>query len=337
MNLLQERATVVSSGFEIGRPPTLAIDGNTSHNKKLCAALFGAGTATAIETWLQIDMQTVWYIQKVVLLFPSHKEKRPGVTVSIGQGLRDKGVMDNTQCVAMKNNILGDHRIYFECNLPVLGQFIYINTPDRSLEICEIEVFCGKFCSVLLQGITLINCVVLHFIDNFLNIYSRVSIIASDQRTAFDAIWKPNDFVHTPSLRQGAWESFQSARSWWRMEFPRKCAIFAVEITCSAHCKRLLMAGPAVYVGDSVIVSSRSNVKCGKPLLTRSTSTMMFKCLDVLIGKYIYIVTAGRPEAQLFMSNIAVYGYEGVFSHLYVVCHLVTIISYDRSAWYIHR
>jgi hypothetical protein len=280
VNLLHGRVMISSSGFEVGQPPTLAIDGNTSHNKKFCASFISVETATG--TWLRVDLNAVRYIHRIVLLFPSQMEKRAiaTVTVSIGRDLGGNDLIENTQCSG--NNVLGDFRAYFECKLPVLGQFIYINTPIRSLEICEIEVFC----------------------DNFLNIYSQVSFTASDHRTI---VLKPFDLV-LPS--QGAWKALKSISSWWRMAFPERCAVFAVEIMCSVHCMKFILADPGVYVGDSAIVNSGSNVKCGNTLLANK---MIFRCSEVVIGKYIYIVTSGRPESQLFMSNVSVYGYEGLY------------------------
>ena len=156
------------------------------------------------------------------------------------------------------------------------------------------------------------------FIDKILNIYSPVNITASDQRSPHGPVWKPIDGVKGPSSTD-SWGSLTSAKSWWRLEFQSRTVISRVVIYPRNldSTRRKAMNGFTVYIGDSTIGNGSSNALCGQPWkATVEASEITINCLGRLVGKYLYVAAADAPLAALFLSEISVYGCQGVWLFL---------------------
>jgi hypothetical protein len=279
LSLSEKGTTVVSSGYYPHQPPTFAIDGLLSS----CTSVVGEGT-----TWLRVDIKTTWYIREVRLLFGQDSGK--DVLVFVGRGLRRNGRSSNTQCHAAAFSVVNgsNHNwVSFTCDLPVLGQFIYIQKKTSSMQICEINFS----------------------YDKFLNIYSPVDITASDQKYT-GPIWKPIDGTSGTSVAK-SWVSLDSSQSWWRMELSRSTPISAVVVYTPDllyHRKNLkAMDGFAVYIGNSVVGNGSKNAMCGKPWKADTTSVITFNCKDAIVGKYVYVSAAGRYGAAISLSEVSLY------------------------------
>jgi hypothetical protein len=289
LNLSEVRATVVASGFETTRPPTLAIDGLLLPSEEWCSSLTGTGLAT----WLRVDIQTVRYITEVRFLFYNENATTIVNTtiVNIGRSLFKEGSRDNTLCgtLTVTRDFNGSQWKNVTCTLPILGQIVYIERWSDLMGICEIEVF----------------------YDNILNIYSPVNITASDQRSANSPIWRPVDGVISSSVRD-AWYSLPTGKSWWRIELRSRTLIFRVVIYPSSldSSRRRAMDGFAVYVGDSVTVHGSSNALCGQPWMATQESAITMNCQGNCTGKYLYFTAADKPGAALFLNEISIHGCE---------------------------
>ena len=132
VNFFEENAIVVSSGSVSGRSPALVIDGISSS----CSSLTGAS-----KTWLRVDIQIVRYIREVRILFV--EGTGAGAIIRVGRSLRSNGALDNDLCGTVSTTVTPPRWRNITCNWPVLGQFIYIESPINSTKICEIQVFYG--------------------------------------------------------------------------------------------------------------------------------------------------------------------------------------------------
>ena len=132
LNLFKGRASVVSSGLNSSRPSALAIDGVSSS----CSSLIGTG-----KTWLRVDIQSLRLIREVHILFL--EDTGAGVVILVGRSLRNNGYSDNVVCGTVSNNVTSLWN-NVTCSKPVFGQFIYIESPNNSMTICEIQVFYGN-------------------------------------------------------------------------------------------------------------------------------------------------------------------------------------------------
>ena len=136
LNLFEERTTAVSSGEDSNRPLSLAIDGNSSRDIAACSYVKGSDSGS----WLRIDIKSVRYISKVLILF---KDKGAD-TIFVGRSLKKNGARDNAKCKGSTATIERVPWKRYTCSQPVLGEFIYIQTSNKSMNICEIKVFYGK-------------------------------------------------------------------------------------------------------------------------------------------------------------------------------------------------
>ena len=132
LTLSEENATAVSSRPVSSRPPSLAIDGTSSS----CSSVSGTSKA-----WLRVDIQPVRFIREVRLLF--HEGSGVGATILVGRSLQKNGALNNEKCGGISNSTVSSYWKNVTCSQPILGQFIYIESPSNSMQICEIEVFYG--------------------------------------------------------------------------------------------------------------------------------------------------------------------------------------------------
>ena len=152
----------------------------------------------------------------------------------------------------------------------------------------------------------MLTCTVI--IDEVLNIYGPVNVIASSQRHFGGPIWAPVDGMKS-STNDLTWISLPSPRSWWRMEFPVRRAISSVVIhpKSLSDTERARMNGFVVYIGDSSVGNGSSNAICGKPWEAVSTSVIIVNCSINMFGKYLYVAGADVSNAVLYLSDISVY------------------------------
>ena len=298
LNLSEENATAVSSGSVSSRPPSLAIDGTSSS----CSSVSGTSKA-----WLRVDIQPVRFIREVRLLFRGGSGV--SATIRVGRSLQKNGALNNEKCSGISNSTVSSYWKNDTCSQPILGQFIYIESPNNSMQICEIEVFYGMSFhhTVPLLGFLINFCLVV-FTDKILNIYSPVYVTASDQKEGFGSIWKPIDGVVGPNVEE-SWISLQSSQSWWRMELPRRIAVSSVVIHIPVlKLETFVMAGFAVYIGDVSYGNGSKNEMCGKPWTVVYTTVIKFDCQQAPAGKYLYVAASDKKESALYLTEINVYG-----------------------------
>ena len=149
-------------------------------------------------------------------------------------------------------------------------------------------------------------------IDNLLNIYSPVKVSASDQGSpsGIGFIWTPTDGI----LDSQTFISSKSSKSWWRMEFPVENVISGLVVyTRSLNPTELnQMNGFAVYIGNISGGNGSSNAQCGKPWAAIQTNEIAVNCSDGLTGRYLYVAAADSPDAALYLSEIGIYGCQGL-------------------------
>jgi protein tyrosine phosphatase len=271
LNFTQERATVVSSGRRNSDPPPyLAIDGN----RESCSLLSGR-----VKTWLRIDVRTVRYIKKLRVFFDKATETR--TTIFIGRSLQSNGSKGNELCG--KFGKIKKRKKLLTCEQPILGQFIYIESNSRSVNICEIEVY----------------------YDTFLNIYSSVIITASGQRYENSSIWKPIDGIRRGSFA-ASWISVESKLSWWQMEFPQENVISHAVINTPFLniLMRRKMLTSNIYIGNFPHDHISDNAMCEGPW-SYTDNSQAKNCAGHPAGKYFII-----RGWNLFIEEITLYDCE---------------------------
>ena len=147
-----------------------------------------------------------------------------------------------------------------------------------------------------------------------MNIYSSAKVTASDQE-GIGSIWKPVDGV-TDIAQESAWLSLESSQSWWRLELPHRSVISKVIIhkpsfIGNAAVKSSAMNGFAVYIGDFPVGNGSRNAMCGKPWKAELATAILIKCIDILVGNYLFVAAAAKEKAALHLSEINVFGCEG--------------------------
>ena len=100
---------------------------------------------------------------------------------------------------------------------------------------------------------------------------------------------KPLDGV-IMSEPKAAWISLQSSRSWWRMELR------------SIEC-----------ISGIYLTATEVEMQCVEIKLSKSTlnTVITINCVNLSVGKYLYVVAADRAKAALYLAEINVYGCEG--------------------------
>lgn len=113
------------------------------------------------------------------------------------------------------------------------------------------------------------------------------------------------------------------------MELPKRSAVSSVIIYTRSldSKKRGYMTGFAVYVGDSVYGNGSRNAICGMPWAAAKTTVITMTCPDFPVGKYVYVAAAERSNAGLYLSEISIYGCEGIKSGSFYVgaCYLLLL------------
>ena len=308
LNLTKEGATTVSSGYSSSHPLMNAIDDKPSSCSSLTS---GKGS----KTWLQVYVQTLWYIKEVRLLFNGNTSN---AKLLIGRSLATNGLLGNTKSRPLSNSGSGLHWENVTCYQPILGQVIYIESMSTSMQICHIEVLYGQMINFSSLSIEFKFSII---IDKALNIYNPVSITASSQNHAGGPVWAPLDGIKS-STTDLTWISVSSRRPWWRMEFSVRRAISSVVILPKSlsNSERARMNGFAVYIGDSPIGNGSGNAICGKPWAAVDTSVIIMNCFVNMFGKYLYVAGADVSNAVLYLSEISVYECQGFCSSVLLGC-----------------
>ena len=264
------------------------------------------------KAWLRVGIQPVRFVRKVRLFLEGGEGD--AAVIHVGRSLRKNGALDNEEC-GMVSRVDSPQWKNITCSQPVLGQFIYIESKNNVLKICEIQVFYGNVISPhCYQACFITVCFVTCYIGSILNMYSPVQVTASGQKE-LGTIWKPIDGL-IGQIEEASWISLQSSQSWWRMELPHRSAIDRVIVYTppfvdNAAVKRTAMGGFAVYIGNFPVGNGSSNARCGNPQKATPHNVIPFNCAGALSGKYVYIAAADRPGAQLYLSEIKVYGCKG--------------------------
>ena len=136
---------------------------------------------------------------------------------------------------------------------------------------------------------------------------------------------------------EASWISLPSSQSWWRMEFSQRSAISKVIIYTptfsiqTAAEKESTMNGFAVYIGDSPVGNGSINKRCGEPWKAEHHSAITMTCPDTILGNYLYVAAADRPESALYLTEIHVYGCEGYCICIASVWFLIVACNYFQS------
>ena len=303
LNLSEESTSVVSSGSVSRQYLALALDGMSS----TCSSPTGTPKA-----WLRVGIQPVRFVRKVRLFLEGGEGD---AVIHVGRSLRKNGALDNEKC-GMVSRVDSPQWKNITCSQPVLGQFIYIESNNNVLKICEIQVFYGNVISPhCYQACFITVCFVTYYIGSILNMYSPVQVTASGQKE-LGSIWKPIDGL-IGQEEEASWISLQSSQSWWRMELPHRSAIDRVIVYRptfvgeGAAVKKTAMGGFAVYIGNFPVGNGSTNARCGNPQKATQHTVIPFNCGGALSGKYVYIAASAIPKAQLYLSEIKVYGCKG--------------------------
>jgi hypothetical protein len=283
LNLSEETASLVSSiRNDSNKLAALTVDQIVSSSE--CTLVNGVEKA-----WLRMEIRRVIYIGEIRIRFG--ERIRGSTNLFAGRSLKNNGSLGNTKCGTSTKNSLVSYWMNVTCNESVLAQFIYIESSSAILQICHIQVL---------------------YID-ILNIYPHAYVTASDQEVMSGSIWKPVDGIIDPS-EPGSMISLKSSQSWWRVEFPKRLAIFKVRI--HKHVPEQndigeVMEGFSVHIGDSELANGKINEVCGEPWKGKlPQSVLEIECNGTLIGKYLYVVAANQNGSALYFNEIIPFGCE---------------------------
>jgi hypothetical protein len=287
LNMSVQTASLASSGSTRTESLALAIDGIISPSK--CTSLSGESNA-----WLRVEIGSVRYIGMIRILFA--KGNRENTSVSVGRSLKSNGSVGNEKCGTVIKGSTAYGWKDITCSKSVFGQFIYIESSSRELQICEIQVFYG----------------------NIMDIYGTAYVSASDQQEESGSIWKPIDGMKIPTITS-SWISLKSGKSWWKVKFPQRSAISQVFIYIPKWSDRnvwtgklLEMNGFTVHIGDSTTANGKANRMCGSPqkLITRTTAIRIICGETAIFGKYLHVAAADRQGASIYLTEIVPHGCE---------------------------
>lgn len=146
-------------------------------------------------------------------------------------------------------------------------------------------------------------------LDEFLDIYNSVTVIASSQEDVHSPVWKAVDGSPQNVHPYGCYSSQPAfPHAYWRVELPKEAIVSSVSILRLEDLTAETMTGSSVHVGSNKTDVS-SSYFCGNA--SSQAARHVATCAVPQRGRHVAIVAGNSSTSQLYLCEIHIYGCYG--------------------------